>query len=230
MTATNPKIGGPPWRWADFRGMTVLFTDPAPQFHRALDAVIAELAPESVDDRYLRLPVETFHVTAWDGVNVGNLHRVTQSERQAWGDALQRLPEPIEGSLLREVREASLLDPRLSVSAAMVVDELQLWGGRSIVATLRPSDTRDAAALDVISERRRELSASFQQRFAVSPVPDFRPHITVGYLAAAGGSPIGDRVGQWTEAVRSALTGYTHPIGRAAVFGFTDMVTFLPMQ
>lgn len=227
---TNSKLVGLEPRWAPFRGVSLVFENPADDvFFRALREGLAAMNRDSlIAERYLRLlPLKTHHVTVWDGVNDGKMKDVVPEYRDAWERFLQTIPATsFPEELFREVRESELLtcpdwDLRLQYA------KIENWSDVSLVARLAPADAASAANLDRLRTRRDALSEAFGRKFGVRPHPDYTPHITLGYFANDGlaATSAGD-VARWDASFREWLKGRSLTFRRVLLSAFTDMTSF----
>jgi hypothetical protein len=119
ITITQNKIGGFEPRWASYRGFSVLFDNPgastshsdgllrimcAPELGGQLDLyfklakTIDEIGRDSLFATYLLclLPSWSYHVTIWDGINVGNKSKLLGSLQVEWSDFLRGLPNTLQ--------------------------------------------------------------------------------------------------------------------------------------
>ncbi len=227
---TNPKLVGLEPRWAPFRGVSLVFENPADDaFFRALHAGLAARDRDPlIAERYLRLlPPKTHHVTVWDGVNDGKMKDVVPEYRAAWERFLQTIPTTsFPDELFREVRDSELLscpDWNLRLHFA----QIENWSDVSLVARLAPADDVSAANLDRLRTCRDALSEAFGRKFGVRPHPDYAPHVTLGYFANAGlaATAAGD-VARWDAVFRETLQGRNLTFRRVHLSAFSDMTSF----
>ena len=227
---TNPKLLGLEPRWAPFRGFSLLFDPPADDtWLRALCAGVAELADDAliVEHALRLLPLPSYHVTVWDGVNDGKLAEVAPEWRAAWARFLQSIPtKSFPEDLFREVRASDVLNcPDLDLRLRCA--RIENWSNVSLVAHLEPVDAAAADRLARLQAARDALSAAFAARFGVRPHPDYVPHVTLGYFAnaelAATSAPA---VSRWDAALREKTANLVLPLRRVHLSAFTDMTSF----
>src|SRR5574338_472367 len=115
ITVSNAKVAGFVPEWAAFRGFSVLFDSPGESLrrtdraallacdvdqdqalglYRALRDALAALDVRLLTHTYLfcPLPPASYHVTAWDGANDGNLGSVIPQHRDGIAALLEGLP------------------------------------------------------------------------------------------------------------------------------------------
>ncbi len=227
---TNPKLAGLEPRWAPFRGVSLVFDNPPDaSFLRALRDALSPLSHDPlVETHALRLlPPSSLHVTAWDGVNDGNLPHVAPEHRAAWTQFLDSLPPPPTPTpLLREILDSELLacpDWHLHLACA----QIENWSDVSLVARLAPANPASADALRRLQAARDSLSESFGRTYGVRPHPSYVPHITLGYFAnaplAAASAPA---VARWNAALLEKTAGLSLPLRRMRLSAFADMTSF----
>ena len=227
---TNPKLAGLEPRWAEFRGVSLVFENPADDaFLRALRAGVATLSRDSlVTEHYLRLlPPASYHVTVWDGVNDGKLAEVVPEFRAAWAQFLRSIPtRSFPPDLFRDVLDSALLrtpDWDLRLRCAQVAN----WSDVSLVVPLEPADEASRDRLRRLQAARQELSESFGRKFGVRPHPDYVPHVTLGYFANAGlAAASAPAVARWNEALLEQTRGHVLTLRRVQISAFTDMTSF----
>ena len=229
VSITNPKLAGLEPRWATFRGVSLVFENPpADAFLRALRAGVSALNRDAlVTEHFLRLlPPASYHVTAWDGVNDGNLPQVAPEFLTGWERFLQSLPSqnhPAE--LFGEVLDSELL--RTDWNLRLRCGKIANWSDVSLVAQLAPADAAAAESLRRLQAARTALSAAFGRKFGVQPHPDYVPHITLGYFANAGlAASAAAAVERWNEALLAQTRDHVLALRRVQVSTFTDMTSF----
>ena len=230
IAITNSKLAGLEPRWALFRGISLLFVNPtdAPLI-RALREILSALSadPDSARLGLCTLPPESLHVTAWDGVNDGNLPQVVPAFRGDWARWLDHLhPPDLHHDLLEEILSSELLScPDWNLS--LRCEQLENWGNVSLVARLGPADAPSAESLRRLTRARTDLSNAFDARFGVRPHPDFTPHVTLAYFAhAALAATAASAVDRWNRAGLNLTGGHSLTFHRIAPSVFTDMASF----
>ena len=248
---TNDKIAGLAPRWASFHGFSLLFDNPDPSLsplaegvvkmdcdvkmnpglglYRRLEKALAEIGHDMLLGTYLLcpLPPDSYHVTVWDGINDGNVDRVTTGRRARAEAFLRGLPEAV---LAQQDCTRMVLDSPLVSGAGWSMrfkfDRLCCWR-TALVARLAPADEEAAHEFEHIVSDRRDLSHRFHEAFGVSPSFDYAPHVTLCYLVdLAGPRPDDAQIASWTEQVEKTVAGQTVTFDSLALYGFTDMVTF----
>ena len=227
---TNSKLAGHEPRWALFRGFSLLFENPSDSgFFRALRETVRRLASDSlVTQNSLRLlPPESYHVTAWDGVNDGNLPQVFPHCRADWEAFLRGIPHahyPVE--LFREILNSDLAanpDWNLRLRG----ERIENWNNVSLVARLVPADDPSSESLARLIAARDALSNVHAAKFGVAPHPGYAPHVTLGYFANERlASSSAASVERWNAALLSGIAGQTLVFRRILPSVFTDMASF----
>lgn len=229
LPVTNPKLTDQGTGWSRFRGISLLFANP-PDFalYHALQEGVAERRSDVLvrEHGFRPLPPESYHVTAWDGVNDGNLPRVVPEYRAAWQEFLDALPHPdYPPELFREILNSELLacpDWNLRLRC----EQIENWSDISLVARLGPADEASAGSLQRLTRARTALSEFHQRKFGVGPYPSYTPHITLGYFAnnrlAAQAAPAVER---WNNGLLARAAGLTATFHRIRPSVFTDMAS-----
>jgi hypothetical protein len=253
---TNPKIealgGTSGVQWASYRGVSLLLAGPASQhnpkraagsdpgicaLHTDPDAplydplrrVLQVISVERLAQAYALAPVPShaLHVTAFDGINEGNLRDVKPAYRAEARRYLAGLPRSLHSrpAFARTLRASVLA--RQGWDLEFAFRDLVIWGESVLAARLRPT-AASQATFTAFCTARRELAASFAHRFGPAVRAPYEPHVTLGYFA----SPTGARRAlrrrpEWSEMARTATKGATLRFRRVAYYGFTDMATFM---
>jgi hypothetical protein len=230
---TNPKLIGLEPRWAPFRGISLLFVNPASKadagLYRTLQEGLAGLEHDELITKKLfrLLPVTTHHVTVWDGINDGNLPQVVPGYRPAWERFLDEIPNPASpDDLLREVLESELLT-RQDWGLRLRCEQIENWSNISLVARLGPADEISETNLQQLIAARDALSDIFEARFCVRPHPCYTPHITLGYFANdERAQTTGADVERWNIEILKRMNGQILPLQRILPSLFQDMTSF----
>ena len=230
---TNPKLIGLEPRWATFRGISLLFVNPASEadmgLYRALQEGLRQLEDDAlINEKLLRLlPNTAHHVTVWDGVNDGNLSQVTPAFHSAWKEFLDEIPDPAASkSLLSDILSSELLK-RQDWNLRLRCEQVENWSNISLVVRLVPADEPSEASLQQLMTARDALSDAFEARFGVRPHPCYTPHITLGYFAnetlAAAAT---EDVKRWNIDLLKRTEGLILPLHRILPSLFEDMTSF----
>jgi hypothetical protein len=253
---TNPKIealgGASGVQWASYRGVSLLLVGPASQhnpkraagsdpgicaLHTDPDAplydplrrVLQAISEEALRRAYGLAPVPShaLHVTAFDGINDGNLRDVKPAYRVEARRYLAGLPRSLHSRpvFARRLRASALA--RQGWDLEFAFRDLVIWGESVLAARLVPTDASQAT-FTAFCTARRELAASFARRFGPAVRASYEPHVTLGYFASpAGARRALRRRPEWSEMARTATQGATLRFRRVAYYGFTDMATFM---
>lgn len=248
---TNPKVAGFRPHWAAFSGFSLLFDHPAPSlspwraglplldcrptaepawaFYRHLAAFMQQLDLDRLTEEFLfcPLPPSTYHVTVWDGLNVGNAAAVPVAEQAALHEFLAALPESLPGETHFT---AAAAQSTLSTSAWAIdlhFADLMLWGRQSLVVLLAPADAAAEAELARLVEARATLNATYRQQFNVAPADAYYPHVTLAYFANARLAAQAEAlVPTWKQALQAHLGQTRLRFESLSLYGFSDMITF----
>jgi hypothetical protein len=212
---TNPKLLGLEPRWAPFRGFSLLFDPPADDtWLRALCAGVAELEDDAlIAEHGLRLlPLPSYHVTVWDGVNDGKLAEVAPEWRAAWARFLQSIPtKTFPDDLFREVRASEVLacpDWDLRLRCARIEN----WSKRLAGGAPEPVDAAAAERLARLQAARATPCPPPSRRASACAPTRLRAARDLGYFAnaelAATSAPA---VARWNAALREKTAGSSCP-------------------
>jgi hypothetical protein len=244
ISITQTKIAGLVARWAWFPGFSLLFDAPSLFYHR--DEEVEALECDMADERlpglfgcalaglgrrdpeamlrtygFCPLPASSYHITAFDVVNVGDLGRCLDREREGIVAVLERLPraEAFDAEILDAAREADLIAEPLTFRFA----ELVQWG--SVLAVrLAPEDDE---ALGRFANKRAELSRHYAERYGVGASSAFTPHLSLGYfMNKEGAASARGQIEEWNRTMADAIGDANVTFESVSLHGFTDMATF----
>lgn len=248
---TNHKLDAD-LRWADFRGFSLLFDNPvnslsewtddlavidcrdirdnpALRFYRLLDETLQKTGVFHRQAEYMfrALPPQTYHVTAWDGLNVSNQWQMRQPLRDAIKQFFHQFPQEFlkPNPFTQLIKEHPLIDTT-KWHIRFAFDSIQQWNNKSLVVVLKPADEHSAAIFQRWKTERLHLNGMYR-RFSVTMSPDFYPHISLGYYAnrmlASGVLP---EIPDMQRMFAQRLAGETLAFESIALYGFMNMVTF----
>ena len=250
ITITNNKIAGFEPRWAPHRGFSLLFDNPGKsyspmgedwskidcsleeglQLYKGLAKFLDEMGQHRLTNMYLfcPLPLSSYHVTVWDGLNEGNAQNVSASYRSKIKDFLNNLPGSllIDENFIGEVLHSPLITTT-DGSIKFKFNELAKWGNQVLVARLMPADQDSEGKFERIVDARDTLSARFREQFEVEMRKGYSPHITLGYFANEEyGELATPQIAYWTELLKRKVGDQLITFSSISLYGFTDMVTF----
>ena len=254
ISITNQKVAGFIPLWSEFRGFSLLFDNPSDSLslrgdgaaqvdcnverdaelglYKALADGLAQLGSSELLNNYLfcPLPVPSYHVTVWDGINDANVAYVVPERRQRCGELLQKLPHSLpELAAFQEIAESPLLTTK-DWGIRLKVKQIENWIGVSICAKLVPADDHSAESFNHLAACRNQLSEVFEQAFGVRPSSQFVPHITLGYFANQSiAYKIDHLLGRWNALHHEIAAELTLTFNTISLYGFTDMATFIKM-
>ncbi len=253
ITITHDKILGFTPLWAPYNGFSLLFDNPDSGFsplqqnselmkldsgsshptlrlYQAFVDALNSIAPNLLTNTYLfcPLPSSTYHVTVWDGLNVGNIANVRPSESQKWGDFVRNLPNIFhENSEFTGWASASALTQNLDWNITFQYDTLHKWSsGMGIL--LKPADQESERLLTEIVNHREELYRNFPTKIKRS---EYTPHVTLGYFANIESAQLATPlISDWEKTFEEAARDLTITYHNISLYGFTDMITFFKTQ
>lgn len=253
---TNTKLL-PDGRFRPFPGFSLLFDNPGtesytplgnhvwltdrqedasscPSFYAKLRACLGKTVLEKLNAgcRFFDLPIHSYHVTVWDGLNVANRKKVYWSCQPDLADFLLDLPGTLRAtSKFTALPESSPLAGACDIAFRFA--KLSVFGDNDVlVARLKPADDESQKAFDEIQEHRSKLYERFEAQFGAllssSKRRDtYSPHVSLGYL---GNNELGaaarSQLGRWTVEFAEALENETIRFRSISLYGFLDMVTF----
>jgi hypothetical protein len=253
IVITNDKVAGFEPRWAPYRGFSLLFdnpgasvspmgegllklacepdTDPDLHLYQGLVDCLDKIDCDLLIRTYLfcPLPPASYHVTAWDGLNDGNVQQVAPQHRPDLEKFLDGLP----GTLLAHAKftapaEGSPLVTGNAFAMRFTFKTLIKWRNRVLVARLKAADEDSERALARMVEERTRLCAGYGERFGVQMRTRYAPHVSLGYFANAECAELATpQIDRWTGLFQERVGGRTIAFNSISLYGFTDMATFV---
>ncbi len=249
ITITHDKILGFAPRWAPYNGFSLLFDNPdggfSPlqenselikldsvsshptlEFYQTFVDTLDRIDTNLLTNTYLfcPLPPSTYHVTVWDGLNVGNIADVNPLEQEAWAGFVNKLPHTFhENSEFTDWTSVSSLTQNLDWNITFRLDTLYKWG-TGMGTLLKPADQESAQILEEIKNRRETLYENFPVKIAH---PEYVPHVTLGYFANRESAQLTTPlIADWAKIFEEAVRDLTITYHSISLYGFTDMITF----
>ncbi|WP_028549212.1 hypothetical protein [Paenibacillus sp. UNC451MF] len=206
LTITNRKVKDLKPSWAPFNGFSFLFDNPgdslrlfelcentevmnnryedqASTFYRILYDEAKENSFLIEQCGFCPLPLPSYHVTVWDGVNDYNVHRIDGSEKENGLKFLEGLPHTLLNSPFVTKKDGK----PLSIHTQMIeftFAKVHKWGNSSLVALLQPANKESAERIAELEQARVRLNDEFIERFGIQPATlPYRPHVSLGYFA-----------------------------------------------
>jgi hypothetical protein len=261
---THKKIIDCSPRWRRYPGLSLLFDNPegswAPDdslwrldtsrdvmFYRAVDEAVTTAGLRALEG-LCWLPYASLHVTALDGIHVGNVAELPPALQPKARRYLNRLPGSIRSastpesprpeSHKRPAPEQPAFVTHLQPSAltethwplAFEADRLVIWGASALALRLRPAPGTEAA-YQQLTQAREALRQSYAEQFGVAARALYEPHVTLGYFAnpqaARHAQQQAELLGTVSSALRDKTAGAARlQLARVGLYGFTDMATF----
>jgi hypothetical protein len=189
-------------------------------YAQAQTFVAAIRARAKCDFAFFPLPAEGFHVTFLDGINQGNTAFLNPTRRRdLTADLLS--PADIFAYPLPVPREISFPDP-----IEMQFDQLAIWGGGVLVATLRPVDS-SRELFECVQEERRKMDRTMMDELGKPLAHSLTPHLSLGYFAYPEiGKSAEEFLPEWNNLAGEQLTASIRFEG-AEVHAFENMTKFV---
>jgi len=243
---TQSKIAGLTPRWAPFPGFSFLFDSPLATFlaGEGIETLACDLERDAELEFYRRaeagfraldldrllnefgvcaLPPASYHVTAFDVVNVGDRSRITPEALPELDTTLARLPskEAFRQDLLTLARGSDIGQGEWNL--AFRYEDLCHWG-MGISIGLAPLDDSEFARF---VEARTNLSRTYRALYGIGASEKFSPHVSLAYFMNPEGAEMArSQMADWDAVVRAAVGDQTIVFQSASLYGFTDMATF----
>lgn len=201
---------------------------PVQSLYAALAAWVQTQNPARLrrDLGFCAMPPSTYHVTAWDGLNVAVLPKAkpaVQTAVQPWFKELPAAPWPAAVQAVAATR--AVLDAVLPISFAF--DALRSSTGVGIVADLKPADAEQAKRFAAFQAVRQAHATQHAAEWGWAYTTPLEPHITLGYFPNAEcGRAVEARMEAWNAELESVLDGLTIEFSHIGIYSFTDMVRF----
>ncbi len=249
--STNAKLSvvTPP-AWRPYPGLSLLYDPPGCATLSGVEPLERLTTTRHRDDRLARrlllvaediaaavrrervqvglVPWRTYHVTLCDGVNEGNRTHVRADRRDEVDATLAGLPDSLAWSsrVLRLLRASELAWSVWTDPVTFGVEGVSVWG-HALVARLAPADARSLTAAARHEAARVDFVAALNAHVGVQ-TQEWRPHVTLGYFGDQDDASLArDLLGpSWQDTVRERTGDVTVTFRSAAVYGFTDMVSF----
>jgi hypothetical protein len=230
MCSKNPKLISLDPLWAQFHGFSLLFENTALHFsERETLYKVLESFSESLDSHKIGLAVndsQSFHVTAWDGINDSNIMHVKEKFREDMRLYISNFPATINS--LNEFSN-TLINSYLCQSNWKMLfkfDRIKILGNTSLVATLSPQ-LSCVNTFSLFIDERIKLNTLFKNKYGHDPYNKFTPHITLGnFLTKNHGESAKQYLKEWNYLISSNLENKSILFEKISLFGFTDMANF----
>ena len=245
MQLTNPRIASLTPTWASFRGFTLLFdnpghglganagdrvltTDPETDFYKAVRTALAEIDSErqAAEFGLCWLPADTYHVTAWDGINDANVADVTPQYSDQANEFLTGLPHSLrEPAPFTLFAEEHLCDWQRPLTFRF--ESLVNWRNHALGAQLCPV-TEGRANFAAFEARRAMLNDGFHAEFGTKASSEYGPHSTLGYFANEDDAERSHaQLAAWQSVFVHRLHGHVLRLQQISLYGFTNLTHFV---
>lgn len=250
---TNLKVTGLKPIWAPFKGISLLFDNPghslAPLEQTEHAASLLKMNCLYNDPELLfysklwdqnqfyshltytylfcPLPLHSYHVTVWDGLNDFNVCKVAEPHREDAEKFLDNLP----GSLIKDSKfcwKASGEPIAIHMKKIeFVFDKVEKWS-QSVVVRLKPANYESEVELQKIEVQRLALIRDYNQRFQIKTTTEqYRPHVSIGYfLNQSLGDESVPAIQALNEKLKQETKGLKLSFSGISLYGMTDMETF----
>lgn len=193
-------------------------------FYKALAIGMRDLGLDSLPNAYqlCPLPLMSYHVTLFDGFNVGNKDAVSDSAGVQ--QFLDGLPSSIreKSEFTTTLRDFQWL--REYEEITFEFDRLSVFGSSVLVARLKPSEEAKPLLAEIEARRIKMIEL-------LEPIGDvkfgktYSPHVSLGYFAETIDKNV-IPLGTWNRIFGKLTDGKTLTFKTASLYGFTDMATF----
>lgn len=251
---TNPKIG-----FKRFCGFSLLFDNPSEKsfstisskgdlykinpkisnasnlnFYITLKAVMEEINLQIIKQDYslFKLPLYSFHVTVWDGLNDANKKMISQSYQPQLEDFLFNLPHSMTQNYLFTAIALSSSLVKSSWDVKFKFSKLSVFGSSVLVALLEPADDCSRREFEKIKNLRRKLYEKYSKEFGLTNwIDNFNPHVSLAYFGNEElGELINSKKNQLTNIIANKIQGSILEFNSISLYGFIDMETFFKFK
>jgi len=234
--------------FASFPGYSILFDPPnssdlqlkgtnflslhcgANDFYQALKdslATLSDVRALCAAGDFFPLPLFSYHVTIWNGLNYDNLQKVKGTPQSGVEDFLFTLPESLRNppSFVDLALQSPLVTENLDITFQF--DRLAVGrNARVLKANLKVVAEEEDSTYDKIKGYQRQLRNDFEKKFGVKDY-GFDPHISLGYFSNYDISEDAkSKVKQWSDDFGNRMGTRTITYTTASLYGFRDMVNF----
>lgn len=254
---TNNKLAGIN-KWANFPGFSLLFDNPGDNyilldggltkvncnkdelksiFYSKLHEKLSEIILDFPANNYLfcPLPLSSYHVTFWDGVNCDNERRLNQDCFHLFHNYLNGFFSSFQTTqIFHSLIDSSLLSLNSNMGIEFEFDKLTNWG-KVLVARLKPKENDSIDRLNKITAERNKLTINFKDEYGDifnENWNEYSPHVSLGYFANQDYSKLleKDFLEKCEEKFRKELFGLSIKFSSISFYGFTDMTTFFKIN
>jgi hypothetical protein len=248
--------------WRPYHGFSLLFDNPGPvaqtlatqtvktgntwqvmacniripglELYSALDDSLNMIGSRVLkyDCHLYRLPTESYHVTVWDGVNNGNVARISSAHRPPFQSFLDALPDEIcefpSQPFYPTVGTSTLVTRKRRITFEF--DRLTTFGGAAVLAARLKPVKASRTAFTNLKRSRTSLNNKFARRYGHKTAHSgYTPHVTLGYFShkAAAAVVTSAQKNAWTSLFAMLARGKTITFESISLYGFTDMATFI---
>lgn len=255
----NPKIFDYVARWARFPGFSLLFDNPAlnclntengPRLHfqpeqderERLFSSVAAWAAEVLDAecfwRYgvCVTPPSSYHVTAWDGLNVAVLEQCDSATRTALQQLIETLPRKADAEALFMAQLAPVIaDLNALLPIRFRPRGLRSTPGIGLVVDLQAENAEAEERLQAFQQCRREHAGHLASRWGIAYLNPLAPHLTVAYYAnpshlSDADAAIQAQLPSWQAKLLSKVDGLSVEFAQLNCYMFTSMEHFYPRR
>ena len=237
ISITNSKIDGFLPVFQSFKGFSCLFDHIVEDeiLYSLIHSALQEIEPKSLMNTYLfcPLPLSSYHITVWDGINEGNLDSINSKYQPYFRDFLKGINSPQElVNPFKEFLESSALINEKTWNIRLKFKELVLWVNAPVlVVALEAVDKESKNNLIKLEKERAKLNQVFEEVLGIKMFRDYVPHNTIGYFANKEGAIKAlDQLGKWNEIFNRTLKDVTIQCNSASLYGFDDMTNFFNAQ
>jgi hypothetical protein len=201
---------------------------PCPSFYGKLNTCLDNtlLMEPNSGHSFFDLPVHSYHVTVWDGLNVANRKKVYWAFQPDLADFLLDLPAALRVTSRFTARPESspLVGP---CDIAFQFDQLTIFGKSVLVALLKPADGYERAK-EQIDQHRVQLYEEFQRETGLYGWRrKYGAHVSLGYFGdKKSARKAEDHKEDWTGKFAEEMDNEPIRFTSISLYGFVDMETF----
>lgn len=219
---TNPKVKSLKPEWAPFKGFSLIFDNPEPicTLYHELDKFVQENRQMLAPYTFCPLPMDSYHITLWDGLNDGNAGCLNVNDRSAFETCMR-------------ARDTNLLGPEVNIPMdcpmTFKVDRMTNWSNFVLVAQVVPADEDSHNVYNRLIQHRSELNDRYEEAFGFKPSSElYEPHISLGYFA--NGNKVEDSE-EWIQVLNQTylpgLMEYSITFESNSLYTFKEMAHFV---
>ena len=216
-----------------FRGFSCIFDDAGKEevFYELTNLALQKIEPQTLVTTFLfcPLPLSSYHITVWDGINEGNLDSIDNRHKPYFQEFLNNISTSLElDAPFSKFLESNALIENKAWYIGLKFKELVIWpGGPVLVASLEAADEESKKELSKLEKHRTKLYQDFEKELGINMYREYTPHVTIGYFANKEGADKAiDHLSKWNKVFESTLNDATIRFNSVSLYGFENMTNF----